>query len=479
VLARAGRRSALRELDVVKSAAPDLWDTIVAVSTPAGRSLRGIVRLSGPQAVPIVSRLVTLRGGRIEQLPGYGAAEGWLWLQRRRTRVPVALLLMRRPRSYTRDDVVELQSFGAPVLLQMIVEELVQHGARLAEPGEFTRRAFLNGRIDLAQAEAVCALVHARSEAAHRLAIEQLAGTRARALHELRESLIDLCARVEVGIDFSDQDIEVINPGEVLTGVRRAESACEALLGAAGEHAAAVGIPVALFGRPNVGKSSLLNALVGSRRAIVTPVPGTTRDVLEAAIELAGTPFRLIDTAGIRACSEEVEAEAVQRARQALRHVEVALFMLDGSAPIGHDDLAAWQEVSVPQCLVLLNKSDLPAAIDGAAVRAALGERPIVRTSCVTGRGIDTLKETLVELARSGRADASAHGFEPSLRHREALRQAVAALRRAAEVAASTAAAELVAFELRQALDSIGQVTGQTVSEDILDRVFSEFCIGK
>lgn len=455
------------------------WDTIVAVSTPAGSSLRAIVRLSGKDAIHIASQVVHLPNRPLLDMSRYGIAEGTFELSPDGSLSPITLLLMRAPSSYTREDVVELQTFGSPVLLRMMVERLIELGARLAEPGEFTKRAFLNGRIDLAQAEAVGKLIHARSEAAQRRAIEELVGGRLHPLRELRRDIVDLCAKVELDIDFSDQDLEIVSADESLKSIKQARLECEELLIGSEETVERKGIPIAIFGRPNVGKSSLMNVLVGSQRAIVSEIPGTTRDVLEADIELDGATFRLIDTAGIREANDALETEGVRRAKAALRSAEIGLFLLDGSMPIDHDDLVASQDVSIPNFLIILNKSDLPSAVSKADVAQHFGSHPVRRISCHSGEGTAELLGELVSLAARGKADASFQSFETSVRRRAALRKAVESLRRAEEIIISEEGSELVALELREALFSIGELTGETASEDILERIFSEFCIGK
>lgn len=455
-----------------------LQDTIVAVSTPAGSSLRAVIRLSGPEAITIAERCLELTPP-VESLPRYGVAEGVFIFNSPRCRAPVTVLLMRRPHSYTREDVLEIQTFGSPVLLEMMTERLVAEGARLAEPGEFTRRAFLNGRINLAQAEAVRALVHARTVAAHRRAMEQLVGRRARALHELRDALVDLCARVEAAIDFSDQDIEIISSDDALERVRRLHEQCRRLVQQSREAPAGRGVPVALFGRPNVGKSSLMNALLGERRSIVTAVPGTTRDVLEATVELDGVTFRLLDMAGLRETQDTLEAEGVAHAQRALQSAEIGLFLLDASEPLSRNDHIAWQRVGLPACVIVWNKCDLPMVLTEESVREAFGPLPVRQVSCVTGQGIAALKRDLVAMAVGGRVDASVQEFEPGLRQREVLRRLIDALHRVENEICNHVSLELVAFELREALEVAGELTGESVSDDILDRIFSDFCIGK
>jgi len=462
------------------TAPPHPADTIVATSSPAGRSLRAIVRLSGPEAVRTASAVFS-SDRPLDRLPSYSSAAGYVVLPREHIRCPSVAYVMLAPRSYTREDVVELHTFGAPPLLGAIVDALTAQGARPAEPGEFTRRAFLNGRIDLAQAEAVQALIRARSAAELRVAQMQLGGSLTRAVEALRRGVVHLLAEVEASIDFVDQDIRLIEPSAVAARAGQFESEVESL---AAEPAAAPkeGVLAVLCGPPNAGKSSLLNALIGADRAIVTRVPGTTRDTIEHVIEIGGIAFRLLDTAGVRRAAHEVEEQAVERANAAAYSADLALLVVDGARPLGDSARQLWERLTGrpgTAVVTVINKSDLPHRLS-AADEGRLAQRcPMVRVSALLGDGLADLRGAMLNAVRSDAVDRSAHPFWLGARHRAALRRAAAALRRARSAADGGLGLEFAAADLRDGLAALGEITGATTSDDVLDVIFSDFCIGK
>ncbi len=481
-------------------------DTIVAVSTPAGASPVGIVRLSGPQAFPILQSFIEPDGPAIADRPPYSAREAALRLRPDGPRIPATLYLMRGPRSYTREDVAEVHTFGSAPLVRSLLDACVERGARIAEPGEFTRRAFLAGRISLAQAEGVLAVIQAASNAELRAAARVLDGTHSRHIRELHDDLLALRAQVEASIDFAQHDIELISQDDVLRAVDDARAVVNhALANADAGTLPPAGIRVAFCGLPNAGKSSLFNALLGHDRTIVTHIPGTTRDVVAEPLSLGGVRFRLYDTAGLfdalRAEEDEsefdaqgldgltalhaVDADAVARARGLIAGTHIALVVIDASRPLGEAERRLWADIAAPHKFLLLTKADLPQAVsDERAVElVGTGQKNtpdvFVRTSAATGQGIAELRDALLCCVRAGRVDASPSDLVWNARHRAAFRQAREALRRAREAAESGLGAEFVAADLREAHDAVGAVTGEVVAEDILDVIFAEFCIGK
>lgn len=459
-----------------------LNDTICAVATPVGEGGIGIVRLSGEKAVGVAAALVALRsGGRLDSAAGRVLHHADLVdpadPARRALLDEALVVVMRAPQSYTGEDVVELQCHGGMLILQTVCEALVRAGARLAEPGEFTKRAFLNGRLDLAQAEAVLDTIRAKTAGSLRIAQEQLRGALSDEIDAVREKLIGLLAHVEAGIDFVEEDIAFIPPAELSAGLHWAHGAVGRLL--AHGHEGRIlreGATAAIIGRPNVGKSSLLNALLRTDRAIVTPIPGTTRDVLEEVLNIRGIPVRLLDTAGIRETVDPIEQEGVRRSRTAREQADLLLIVLDGSEPLTDEDRTLLREAgSNPdqRRLVVMNKSDLPGRADAPPGHKA------VRISAKTGDGLDDLRDQVRSLLLSPDFEARETVLVTHLRHQAALRRSLEALSATLVSVESGAAGELVAVDLRAAIDALGEITGAVSTDDILDRIFREFCIGK
>ncbi len=445
-------------------------DTIAAIATPPGPGGIGIVRVSGPRAVALAEtvfrrqregawRSHQLYAGQLCDAEGAALDAG-------------LAVLMRAPRSYTGEDVLELHCHGSPVVLDQVLRTLLARGARPARAGEFTKRAFLNGRLDLTQAEAVMALVTARTADAAHTAATQLCGGLSAHLGGIRERLIRAKAYVEAELDFGDEDVG-LDPGALEEDVRVAQDAVAALLAGTRGELMQRGLRVALSGRPNAGKSSLLNALVGADRAIVTPEPGTTRDVIEVGIDVAGVPVTLVDTAGLRDAGDAVERLGVARAEDAAAGADVVLLVLDTARPFA--DQAAL--LGRPDAIAVLNKCDLPprwSADDEAAVAAA---HPCVRVSATAPLGLDGLRQAL--LARAGVQWADNLPPLTSARQRAALTHVAHSLTAARASLAARLPPELVAVDLQAALEHIGTVTGAVTSDDVLDAIFREFCIGK
>jgi tRNA modification GTPase len=451
-------------------------DTIAAIATPAGRGAIGIVRVSGPAAIAIARRL--FRGRRpADEIAGGTFARGWIEAEGERLD-EVLCLVMRAPASYTGEDVVEFQGHGGPAPLSRVLRAVLAAGARPAGPGEFTRRAFMNGRLDLAQAEAVADLIAGASEAAARMATAQLDGGLSRRLGGLRERLAELLARLEAEIDFADDDgVEPMGAealGQRLQAV--ADELAHLIADAGRGRRYREGARVVIAGRPNVGKSTLMNALLRAERAIVTAEPGTTRDVIEDGLELAGMPVRLLDTAGIRSGAGEVERLGVARAQAAVAGADLVLFLIDGSQPLADEDARLRAGIAGPLILAV-NKCDLPSVIDGEAVSALAGGAPIVRVSALAGEGVGNLEAAAARALLGG-----APGEDPivsNARHADALARTAEAVTRARSAAASRLSPEFVAADLRTALASLGEITGETATDELLDLIFSRFCIGK
>lgn len=460
----------------MKGKGPDN-ETIAAAASPPGRGAIGIIRISGPEALEVAARV--FKGGRDPRsMAGFTASLGWI--EAEGGRIDEALcLVMRGPKSFTREDVAELHCHGGPVPLKRALEAVIASGARPAAPGEFTRRAFLAGRIDLVQAEAVADLIASETEAAARAAAAQLEGALSQRLSGLRRNLAELLALIEAGIDFADEeDMTAIAKEELDSRLRQAAAEIAGLLkDAARGRRLREGARVVIAGSVNVGKSTLMNALLGRERVIVTASPGTTRDVVEDGLDIMGLPVRLFDTAGIRTGSDEVEQMGVDRARAALASGDLAVLVLDGGRPLADDDRVIAGSIPGPM-VAALNKRDLPLMVTDAEIEDLARGAPVVKISALFGEGLEELER---EIARA--LTAGATGTEtPALtnaRHAQALGLCAGAIERARTAARQGLSHEFMAADLRIALDHLGEITGETAAEEILDLIFSRFCIGK
>lgn len=453
-------------------------DTICAVSTPPGEGGIGIIRVSGKDAFAIASSIFKPRNGT-----GLSAARTHS-LHYGHVVVPedgeivdeVLVSVMRAPSTYTREDVVEINCHGGMVPLSRTLALLVTAGARQAEPGEFTKRAFLNGRIDLSQAEAVMDVIRSRTELAHRAANEQLLGGLSKEISALRDQLISIAASVEAVIDFPEEELETESGRPLADEVRSVMKSIDNLLESVTTgRILREGFATAIVGRPNVGKSSLLNALLRQDRAIVAEVPGTTRDVLEEYLNISGIPLRILDTAGIRHSHDKVEQEGVRRTIAALESADIALVVLDGSAGLMNEDKRVLEQVNGKPAIIVLNKGDLPRKLQTVEPP---GEQ--VTISCRTGTGLDDLRRSISNLVMKGIGPSrSGHAWAVNQRHKTALLQSRENLERVLESINAELSPEFIALDLRAALDSLGIIIGATHTEDILEKIFSEFCIGK
>ncbi len=452
-------------------------DTIVAIATAPTPAAVGIVRISGPAAAEILQRLEGNAAAAADthrlRLTRVFTPEGEL--------IDEALcVLMRGPASYTGEDVAEIQCHGSLAILRAIVQAALAHGARMAEAGEFTRRAFLNGRLDLVQAEAIDDLIRSRTPRQAALAVQQVTGHLSAEIAGVRNDLIHLKGLLEVQIDFSEEEVSVDNAELRALGNRSAER-LEALT-ASYDRGKQIrdGIRVAIVGKPNVGKSSLLNALLGEERAIVTEIAGTTRDVIEDSIEIAGLPVVLSDTAGLRGASqaEPIERLGIERSYAQIELSDCALVVLDGSEPLAEEDRHVLATTTAQPRVVAINKSDLPPKLSDDEL-AACGANPVVRISAQHATGLDDLRQWIAERVRVRPAGNENEIVVTRLRQRDALAKAAVAVRLALDSIAASQPPEMVAVDVQEALDQIGQVTGVVTPEHVLDRIFSQFCIGK
>jgi len=454
-------------------------DTIAAVATPAGEGGVSIVRVSGPDAEQIAAALFVRAEGKNGGLKSHMLHYGTIRDPRSEKIVDQVLLtIMRKPRSYTGEDVVEVHCHGGVFVVHRVLGLVLSQGARHAEAGEFTKRAFLNGRLDLAQAEAVLDLIAARTEKGAELALGQIKGELSNWIGDLREQLLDILAQVEAAIDFPEEEIELLARPAL---VAKIDSLRDKIIIITNTYEWGrlfrEGAKVCIFGRPNVGKSSLFNALLGAERVIVTPVPGTTRDVIEESIDLGGLQVVLRDTAGIRDATDEVERIGVNLSREHLKKSEAVIVVLDGSAPLTHEDKIFLSSTTQKMGLVAVNKIDLEQRVDRDQLQQIVGDKKIVSVSATQGYGIQELRKSLCELILH--TDMEPPFVLTNLRHKNALLCGEQALADASLTLDKAQPPELVAVALQQAKESLEEVVGTIHKDDILELIFSKFCIGK
>lgn len=453
-----------------------LDDTIAAISTPIGQGGIGIVRLSGPEVLTIAAHLFEpanrhWKNGIEPNRLYYGHIVA---PSTKHIVDEVLLSYMRAPCTYTRQDVVEINAHGGIVPLRKILSLCLASGARMAHEGEFTLRAFLNGRLDLAQAEAVLDVICAKTEASLRMAANQLGGRLSQRVREIRAGLLEVLAYLEATIDFPEEDIP---PRDIGPDLRRAAQQLADLQREADRGIIyRQGIHTAIIGRPNVGKSSLLNALLRTERAIVTPIPGTTRDTLEETVNLQGIPLVLVDTAGISKTDDIIERLSIERSRLSVQRADLVLAVVDGSIPPTEADFRVAELAQGRPTVVVVNKSDLPMASDYAEL---LPDAPHMALSSLTGAGIPELEATLVDIIFSGRVLLGDEPITGNPRHRDLFRRALAHVVEAREAAQQGLPADLIAIDVTEAVSTLGEVTGETVTEDLLGSIFGNFCVGK
>ncbi|MEJ2475899.1 MAG: tRNA uridine-5-carboxymethylaminomethyl(34) synthesis GTPase MnmE [Desulfobacterales bacterium] len=452
-------------------------ETIVAPATPSGEGSVAIVRLSGPRAVAC---LATAFRGRVDPtaMESHRLYHGRLYDKRQQYVDEVLAVIMRAPHSYTGEDVVEVHGHGGHQVLRNTLDLFLAAGARMAEPGEFTQRAFLNGRLDLAQAEAVIEVIRARSERAGRIALEQLDGRLSREIERFSKPLKEALTLLEAHIDFPEDELGTLDRPALLEPMPSLAAEMQQLSNSFDfGRALREGISILILGRPNVGKSSLMNAMLGETRAIVTDVPGTTRDTLEEQFVLNGIPIRLIDAAGVRDTEDPVEKEGVRRARSKAAAADLVLLLLDGSVPLTNEDLLAIDLCHPDKTLVVINKSDQAQQCD---VTGLIEFDHPIEVSAKYGLGLETLSDAIAQHLTRDAALADHEGtVVTERRHRDALEQARLHLDALLQATAAEAPLECLALELRDALAALGQITGETTPDDILNQIFSRFCIGK
>ena len=487
-------------------------DTIAAIATPLGEGGLAVIRISGKDALVVADKAFT-PVGKSSRKPSAAESHTIHYgkvMRAGRQVDEVLCTVMRAPRTFTREDIVEITCHGGILSTKTVLDTVLEAGARLAEPGEFTRRAFLNGRLDLAQAEAIADLIHSRTELALNAANEQLAGKLSQRINQLRDDLLNTLAHIEAHIDFPDEDIAPDTREKLEDRLERGIAFMDELLATANEgQILRRGVRAAIIGRPNAGKSSLLNQLLGHDRAIVSPIAGTTRDTIEETANVRGIPVVFIDTAGLREARDEIETEGIRRSRESLARAEFILHVLDASEPLTAEDERFLAEFAGKKRLFVRNKIDLPERLSTGALKRAQpspsasaaskppspprpgrgieGEmsnpyphdRTIIDVSCSTGQGIEALKDAIKSLVLSGHVTAEMTQVTINSRHQDALRRARESTRLTLEALRASASLEFVALDLHLAVKAVGEIVGKTTTEDLLDSIFRQFCLGK
>ncbi|KQL46905.1 tRNA modification GTPase [Brevibacillus choshinensis] len=456
------------------------FDTIAAVATPMGEGGIAVIRVSGPEAIEVVDKIYkgknelstvdthTIHYGHLHDPQTGGLVE------------EVLVSVMREPRTFTREDVVEVNCHGGIVSVERVLELILENGARLAEPGEFTKRAFLNGRVDLSQAEAVIDLIRAKTDRAMKVALNQVEGKLSRLIRQLRQNLIEAMAHIEVTLDYPEHDVEEFTQNFLRGKCEEVKVEIKRLLQTAKQgKILREGLSTAIIGRPNVGKSSLLNSLVQEEKAIVTDVAGTTRDVIEEYVNVRGVPLRLIDTAGIRDTEDIVEKIGVEKSRQLLQKADLVLLVLNYNEPLSPDDYAIFEAAIGFSVIVIVNKFDLPQKIDLEEIKRHFPQQPLIMTSAREETGIELLEQAISEIFFSGRVQQDDLTYVSNARHIHLLRQAELAMDEALGGIDGQMPVDMIQIDIKKAWELLGEVIGESVGEDLIDQIFSQFCLGK
>ncbi|PAD19930.1 tRNA uridine-5-carboxymethylaminomethyl(34) synthesis GTPase MnmE [Terribacillus saccharophilus] len=455
-------------------------DTIAAISTPVGEGAIAIVRLSGAEAVEIAASLFD--GKKLTNVPSHTIHYGKL-IDPATGEVAeeVMVSVMKAPKTFTREDVVEINCHGGLVSVNRVLELALQEGARLAEPGEFTKRAFLNGRIDLSQAEAVMDLIRAKTDRAMNVALNQMEGRLSRLIQKLRQELLETVAHVEVNIDYPEyDDVEEMSHNMMIEKTQYVYEEIEKLLEMAKQgKILREGLATAIIGRPNVGKSSLMNALVHENKAIVTEIAGTTRDIIEEYVNVRGVPLKLVDTAGIRETEDIVERIGVERSRQVLKQSDLILLVLNYGEALSDEDRQLFEAVTGLDVIVIVNKTDLSQQIDLEEVHKLAGGRPVITTALIDEKGIDELELAIKDTFFAGEIDGGDLSYISNVRHIQLLKQSLSSLQEAMNGIEMQMPMDIVQIDVTRTWELLGEIIGDTVHESLIDQLFSQFCLGK
>lgn len=459
-----------------------MTDTIAAISTAIGESGIGIVRLSGRDSLSIANILFKgYKVSKLEETNSRRLTYGYIINPKNKEIIDeVLIVFMKKPYTYTREDMVEIYCHGGIISVKKILELTLEYGARLAEAGEFTKRAFLNGRLDLSQAEAVIDMIRAKTDKSFQVSLNQLEGSISHKVSKIREILLEMIAHIEVSIDFPDEDIEDITYDELKEKAKEVEKQINNLLSTADRgKILRDGLNTVILGKPNVGKSSLLNAILRENRAIVTDIPGTTRDIIEEYVNIDGIPLKIIDTAGIRSTEDLVEKIGVDKAKNMVDKADLIIAVFDASENLTEEDYEIINIVKDKNSIILLNKLDLPNEYDESYLKKLLPNKEIITTSITTGIGIDRLEETIKDMFYSEKLNIESDTIVTNMRHKDQLLKAKKNIDDGIEGIISNVPLDCIEVDIKNCWDNLGEISGDTIGEDILDKIFSEFCIGK
>lgn len=458
------------------------FDTIAAISTPPGEGGIGIVRISGDEALEIADRVYEMGKKTLSSQPSHTIHYGHIVNPKTEEQVDeVMVSVMKAPKTYTREDIVEINTHGGVLAVNKVLQTVLHNGARLAEPGEFTKRAFLNGRIDLSQAEAVMDVIRAKTDKAMHMAVTQLDGNLSQLITNLRQEILQTLAQVEVNIDYPEyDDVEEMTSKLLIEKAHEVKQQVEALLETAQQgKILREGLATAIIGRPNVGKSSLLNQLLKEEKAIVTDIAGTTRDVIEEYVSVKGVPLRLIDTAGIRETEDIVEKIGVERSRKALTEADLVLLVFNQSEALTEEDKVLIEATKDHHRIIILNKMDLEKQLDLDHLKTLVDPESIVETSIVTQEGLNTLEQKIADLFFAGETGERDATYVSNVRHIALLNEAVDALNEVIEGIEMDMPVDLVQIDMTRTWDLLGEITGDSVQDELITQLFSQFCLGK
>ena len=457
------------------------FDTITSISTPMGEGAIGIVRLSGPQAIEIGDILYKGKK-KLSEVETHTINYGHIIdPETNETVEEVMVSVLRAPKTFTREDIIEINCHGGILTINRILELTMTYGARMVEPGEYTKRAFLNGRIDLSQAEAVMDFIRSKTDRASKVAMNQIEGRLSDLIKKQRQSILEILAQVEVNIDYPEyDDVEDATTDFLLEQSKRIKEEINQLLetGAQGKIMRE-GLSTVIVGRPNVGKSSMLNNLIQDNKAIVTEVAGTTRDVLEEYVNVRGVPLRLVDTAGIRDTEDIVEKIGVERSRKALSEADLILFVLNNNEPLTEDDQTLFEVIKNEDVIVIINKTDLEQRLDVSELREMIGDMPLIQTSMLKQEGIDELEIQIKDLFFGGEVQNQDMTYVSNSRHISLLKQARQSIQDAIDAAESGIPMDMVQIDLTRTWEILGEIIGESASDELIDQLFSQFCLGK
>lgn len=457
-------------------------DTIAAIATPPGTGGIGIVRISGKDAFDIVNKIFKMKKNKyLMDVRSHTIHYGHIYsVDHNRMIDEVLVLVMKKPHTYTREDVIEIHCHGGIIPTKSVLEEVLKAGARLADTGEFTKRAFLNGRIDLVQAEAIIDIIHSKTNVQMESAVNQLEGTLSHQINILRNQLIQLAAHLQAAVDFPEEDIDEMSEEVLKVSLQNILDKVDHLIKTADMgKIIRNGLSTVIIGKPNVGKSSLLNALLRDKRAIVTEIPGTTRDIIEEYVNIKGVPLKIVDTAGIRETDDIVERLGVEKSKEFINKADLVILVLDGSDVLSDNDREIMKLVKHKKVIVLINKSDLEPKLDYSYINDAFKDDPVLNISIKEGFGLDLLENTISDMFLKGEISINDDTIITNVRHKDSLVKAKKSLEHCIQSLMAGMPVDMVSIDIKEAIENLGEIIGLTVSEEIVDRIFSEFCLGK